>query len=360
MLTVDYESLWAAIPYPAFVVGEKNIIVNANNAAEAFCMYSIKQIVNKPIVKYVGDNSVILNALQSVRVKLVSLALYDVEIFWGGLKPELFDVYAAPISILKGDILLLFHSQAISKKMDRSLSHRSAVRSVTGMASMLAHEIRNPLAGISGAAQLLMANASDSDKELIDIICFESNRINKLVGRFQNFGDLRPIKKNPVNVHNVLETAKRAAMAGYASHVKIIEQYDPSLPLVPGDADLLLQVIQNLLKNAAEAVPKQGGVIILSTSFRQGVRISLGGDLTENLPLQITIADNGCGVSDQLVKDIFEPFVSSKTNGTGLGLSLVSKIISDHGGVVEHSNINGKTSFTLLLPVYSDKMNNQE
>ena len=195
---------------------------------------------------------------------------------------------------------------------------------------------------------------------MIDIIQSETKRIDQLVDRFHSFGDLRPIKRTAVNIHNVLDTAKRVAKVGYASHVKIIEQYDPSLPLVPADSNLLLQVIQNLLKNAAEAVPNQGGIITITTSFRQGIRISLGGELTENLPLQISIADNGDGVPEQLRKDIFEPFVSSKANGTGLGLSLVSKIISDHGGVVEHSAVDGKTLFNILLPVWSEKMHNGE
>ncbi len=360
MESLDYESLWASIPYPAFVIKDNNIISNANNAAEVFCLYSLKQILGNPIIKYVGNNSIIVNALNKARQRSVSVALYGVEIFWTGSKPQLFDVYASPISVASENILLLFHSQTISRRMDRSLSHRSAVRSVTGMASMLAHEIRNPLAGISGAAQLLMSTASKNDKELVEIIRSETKRIDELVDRFQSFGDLRPIKKTPVNIHNVLDTAKRVAKVGYASHVKIIEQYDPSLPLVPADSTLLLQVIQNLLKNAAEAVPSQGGVITITTYFRQGVRISLGGELTENLPLQITIADNGDGVPEQLRKDIFEPFVSSKANGTGLGLSLVSKIISDHGGVVEHSSGYGKTLFNILLPVWSDKMHNEE
>ena len=355
MVAFNYETLWSAIPYPAFVIKNNNVIANANNSAEIICFNSLKQLIDNCLTKYVGNNSIILNALNQARNELISVALYDVEMHWSGHKPELYDLFAAPINDNGEEILLLLHSQGVSKKMDRSLSHRSAVRSITGMASMLAHEIKNPLAGISGAAQLLSSGLSEKDRELIEIIISESGRIDDLVNRFQNFGDLRPIKVRPINIHNVLDQAKRSASAGYASHVKILVNYDPSLPMVRGDSNLLLQALQNLIKNAAESVPDKGGVITLTTSFKQGLRISLGGDNSENLPLQVTVSDNGAGIPEQLKEEIFEPFVSSKINGTGLGLSVVSKIVSDHGGVIEHSNKSGNTTFTLLLPVWDEK-----
>jgi two-component system nitrogen regulation sensor histidine kinase GlnL len=350
-----YEALWAAIPYPAFVIIEKNIIADANNSAEFFCVNSLKHLISKPIVTYVGKNNIILNAINQARRTQVSVILYDVDVAWSNKVHSVHDVIATPVYEFEGNILLVFHPHGMSKKMDRSLSHRSAAKSVTGMAAMLAHEIKNPLAGISGASQLLAANVSEEDLELLDIIQTEVKRIGTLVDSFQTFGDIRPVKQDSINIHDVLSQAKRAASAGYADHVKIIEDYDPSLPLVKGDAQLLLQVVQNLLKNAAEAVPGISGQILISTSFKQGIRINYGNNNSEKLPLQVSIIDNGSGVPEQLKNEIFEPFVTSKANGSGLGLSLVSKIISDLGGVVEYSRAQGKTTFTLLLPVWAEK-----
>ena len=237
--------------------------------------------------------------------------------------------------------------------MNQSLSHRSAARSVTGMASMLAHEIRNPLAGISGAAQLLTPNILSEDKELLEIIKAESDRIEKLVLRFQTFGDMRPIKQGAVNIHDILNQAKRVASAGFAKHLEIVEKYDPSLPLAKGDADLLLQVVQNLLKNATEAVPSEFGQIIIETAYKPGVKLNIGNFTKENLPLQFSIIDNGSGVPDQIRDDIFDPFVTTKSNGSGLGLSLVSKIVSDHGGVVEYARVKNRSAFSVLMPVWT-------
>ncbi len=255
---------------------------------------------------------------------------------------------------------MLLHPQGMADKMDRSLGHRSAARSVTGMAAMLAHEIRNPLAGISGAAQLLEMGLGDSDRELTGLIQAEAARIGTLVDRVEQFGDLRPAQRRPVNIHDVLDRARRAAMAGFAAHVRFFEDYDPSLPATAGDPDQLLQVFQNLMKNAAEAAPRVGGTISIASAYRPGVKMQRPGGQSESLPLVVTVSDNGPGIPESLIRDIFDPFVSSKVNGTGLGLSLVSKLVSDHGGVVECDSRPGRTRFRVRLPVWRGKLEETE
>ena len=351
---VSYESLWGAIPYPIFLISADDTILDANTAAESYCLNSVKKIKLKATRSYFGDNSIVHNAINQARETLVSVSIFDANIFWPSKMSSTHDVVATPINNSGENILLMFHPHGMSKKMDRSLSHRSAARSVTGMASMLAHEIRNPLAGISGAAQLLMANISSEDKELLEIIYTETKRIQILVDRFEVFGDNRPLNHVPVNLHNILSQAKKIASVGFAKDVKISEIYDPSLPCAKGDPDLLLQVVQNLLKNAAEAVPLSNGKIVIETAFRQGIKINLGSSTKESLPLQISIIDNGLGVPEQIKDDIFDPFVTSKSTGSGLGLSLISKIISDHGGVIEYSRIQNRTIFSVLLPVWTE------
>ena len=220
------------------------------------------------------------------------------------------------------------------------------------MASMLAHEIRNPLAGISGAAQLLAMNANDDDVELADIIGHETKRIGTLVDRFEVFSDILPAIRDAYNIHDVLDRAIRSSSAGFASTIKFTKQYDPSLPDASGDADQMLQVFQNILKNACEAIQKDRGKIMICTSYNSGVRYTISGNQSEILPLQIEIIDNGKGIPGNIIDEIFEPFVSSKVNGTGLGLAFVSKIVTSHGGLIECTTDHPGTKFTLRLPIW--------
>ena len=349
-----YEALWSAIPYPTFLISSDNTIIDANSAAESYCLNSIRKIKSQSISTYFGENSVILNVINQARKTLVSVSIYDIDVFWSSEVCSVHDVIATAINNSGANILLMFHPHGLSKKMDRNLSHRSVARSVTGMASMLAHEIRNPLAGISGAAQLLMANISRNDEKLLGIIQTEVQRIGTLVDRFEIFGDTRPLKQEPVNIHSILSRAKKIASVGYAKNIKINEEYDPSLPFAKGDPDLLLQVIHNLLKNATEAVPSSNGLITIKTAFSQGIKINLGNHSNESLPLQVSVIDNGSGVPEQIRDDIFEPFVTSKSGGSGLGLSLISKIISDHGGVIEYSRVRNRSIFSVLLPIWTE------
>jgi len=345
-----YETLWNAIPYPAFVIDPLDHITDCNNAAEIFAETSRRQLQARSFHTYLGAGSAILDVVEQARKGAVSVILHNVEVAWADKPPRLNNLQASVLA--NGDVLLLLHPRGVVEQMDRSLTHRSAARSVSGMAAMLAHEIRNPLAGIRGAAQLLAMNANTDDLELTELIEDETNRIGDLVTRVEEFGDLRPAPRTPVNIHDVLERARRAAKAGFAAHAKFSEQYDPSLPPVAGNADQLIQIFLNLFKNAAEAIPKTGGTIAITTAFRQGVRLQLPGQNSEALPLEISITDNGAGVPKNLIGDIFDPFVSSKAAGTGLGLSLVSKIIAGHGGVIECDSRPGRTCFRVLLPIW--------
>lgn len=352
MSLVSFDAIWGAIPYPALIVGIDNTITAANPAAENFGATSLRVMSGKPLARFIGDNSALFEVIAQARRDGVSVAQYDVMIGWGDQPPEVQNVHAAPLDDAATDILLLLHPQGMADRMDRRLGHRSAARSVTGMAAMLAHEIRNPLAGISGAAQLLEMSVGEADRELTELIQTETARIGKLVERMEQFGDLRPAQRRAVNIHDVLERARRAAQAGFAAHVRFHEEYDPSLPPTAGDPDQLLQIFQNLLKNAAEAAPKVGGVIGLASAYSPGVKLQRPGGRSESLPLLITVSDNGPGIPDTLIRDVFDPFVSSKAGGTGLGLSLVSKLVADHGGMVECESQPGRTQFRVRLPVW--------
>ena len=309
-------------------------------------------MAGRPLGRFVGDDSAVLDVVGQARRNGVSVAQYNVMVGWADQPPQLQNVHAAPLQDSDGEILILMHPQGMADKMDRSLGHRSAARSVTGMAAMLAHEIRNPLAGISGAAQLLEMGLGDADRELTGLIQAEAARIGKLVDRVERSATCarRSAGRSTSTTCSTAPAARRRRASPRTS--RFSEEFDPSLPPTAGDPDQLLQVFQNLLKNAAEAVPRVGGAIAIATAYRPGVKMVRPGQKSESLPLLVTVTDNGPGIPENLIRDIFDPFVSSKVNGSGLGLSLVSKFVADHGGVVECDSRPGRTRFRVRLPVW--------
>ncbi len=347
----DFELIWNSLPNPVLTVDGSGTIVEVNSAAEDFLSASQRQLSGQKLAALAGEDSRLADLVRQVLRQGVSMAEYGVELGWPELPARLVDLYAAPMAERAAGAVVIIHPRAIVETMDRSLSHRNAARSVAGMAQMLGHEIKNPLAGISGAAQLLQMNLSGEDRELTALIREEAERIGALVSRVEQFGEIAPGRYQPVNIHDVLDRACRSAKAGFAAHVRFSQDYDPSLPPTLGDADQLMQVMLNLLKNAAEATPKVGGIITVRSSYRAGMKVATPTGRRESLPLQITITDNGSGVPEDLLRDIFEPFVTAKSSGSGLGLALVSKIISDHGGVIACESEPGRTQFRLLLPV---------
>jgi two-component system nitrogen regulation sensor histidine kinase GlnL len=267
---------------------------------------------------------------------------------------KLVDVFSGPLAEQPGLIMLMLQQRSMAQMIERRLTHRAAARSVSGMAAVLAHEIKNPLSGIRGASQLLEPSLGDEDRALTQLICAEADRIRKLVDRMEVFGDERPLATEPVNIHDVLNHVRRIAENGFARSLTIVENYDPSLPPVPGHRDKLVQAFLNLMKNAAEAIQEQGegGRVTLTTSFRPGIRLTLPGARTRvSLPLCIEIEDNGPGVAEHIKAHLFDPFVTTKRSGTGLGLALVAKIIGDHGGIIECDSEPKRTVFRVMLPL---------
>ncbi|WP_283647309.1 two-component system sensor histidine kinase NtrB, partial [Marinovum algicola] len=285
------------------------------------------------------------------RAQGTALFVNDVDVGTGDRAPLQCNLQVAPLQDAAGGMMLLISPRELAGRMTQSHSVKSAAKSAIGMAEMLAHEIKNPLAGIAGAAQLLSMNLSAEDLEMTDLIVGETRRIVKLLEQVEQFGNLSAPERGSVNIHDVLDRARRSALVGAAAHMKIIEDYDPSLPHVWGDADQLLQVISNLIRNAAEAAGPEGGTIRLHTYYERAFRLRRSDGTGQTLPLQVEVIDDGPGLPEALKGDIFEPFVSGRENGTGLGLALVSKIISDHDGWISVTSVPGRTVFRISLPM---------
>ncbi|WP_026792807.1 two-component system sensor histidine kinase NtrB [Pleomorphomonas oryzae] len=352
-------SILNALPHPVIMLDQEGRVCSANDAAQNFFQSSAAVLGRHSLRHFVPFGSPLLQLVEQVRDRGASVNEYRVDVGTprnGG--ERVVDIYAAPASDRAGHVVIMLQERTMADKMDKQLTHRGAARSVTGLAAMLAHEIKNPLSGIRGAAQLLEQSADDEDRGLTRLITDEADRIVKLVDRMEVFSDERPIEREPVNIHAVLEHVKRLALSGFARDIRIVEEYDPSLPPVYANRDQLVQVFLNLVKNAAEALTDTPDAeIALTTAFRPGVRLSVPGTRERvSLPLEFCVRDNGPGVPEEIQTHMFDPFVTTKTNGTGLGLALVAKIVGDHGGVIECESQPRRTTFRLLLPAYVDKI----
>jgi two-component system nitrogen regulation sensor histidine kinase GlnL len=352
---IEHDVLLAALPHPILVLGEDERVVYANTAAEIFFEASQALLKRQRLDELVSYDCPLISLVRQVRRTGSTVNEYGVEISTPKAPmSRIVDVHGGGLQETPELTLVMLQQRSMAQMIERQLTHRAAARSVSGLAAVLAHEIKNPLSGIRGAAQLLEPGLSDDDRALAQLIVAETDRIRNLVDRMEVFGDERPLIKEPVNIHSVLDHVRRLAESGFAREMRILQDFDPSLPPVPGNRDKLVQALLNLVKNAAEAINegREPGTITISTAFKPGVRLSVpGSDTRVSLPLRIEIADNGPGVPDNLKPHLFDPFVTTKRTGTGLGLALVAKIVRDHGGIIECESEPRRTVFRMLLPL---------
>jgi two-component system nitrogen regulation sensor histidine kinase GlnL len=349
--------LLSALPVPVVVLDAENRFRFLNHAAEQFLGISLAQARRMPLTDLLPEDSPLFLLIGQVRQRDMTVADYDMALEGPRLRKPGVTVQGTPLPEEDGAVLLCFQDASAARALDRQLTFRSAARSVTGMAAILAHEVKNPLSGIRGAAQLLETSVTDADRELTVLIRDEADRIRALVERMEAFGD-KPLERGAVNIHRVLEHVRRLAQSGFAAGIRFHELYDPSLPPVFANRDQLVQALLNLVKNAAEALTEAAvpnPEITLVTAFQHGVRLALPGAAERmELPLVVIVRDNGPGIPEDIRANLFDPFVTARAAGSGLGLALVAKIVSDHAGLVEVDSRPGRTEFRLHLPVFPD------
>jgi len=349
-VTAPSNRIWPALPTPAFLIDGQDRICGMNPSAETFLNAARRSCSGRPISDCLAINAALLGNIARARNGQSVLFEYDVSLDMGRDQPVLCDIQIAPLGDVSETMLMLVHPRRIKRQLGKALQAKSAAKSAIGLADMLAHEIKNPLAGITGAAQLLAMGLGKEDQEMTDLILQETRRIVDLLKQVERFGDLRAPRLRVVNIHDLLERARRSASLGTASKMVFQDDYDPSLPATLADGDLLMQVFANLFANAAEAAGPDGGTITIRTYYEVGLRLR-SGDGGHAVPLQIEIRDDGPGIPASMIDSVFDPFVSTRDNGTGLGLALVSKIIAEHRGTIVATSRPGKTIFRISLPI---------
>jgi two-component system nitrogen regulation sensor histidine kinase GlnL len=356
-IKIDHSQILGALPIAVAMLDDSDAFVFLNYAAEEFFGSSSVRLLGQPLSDLIPSDHPVFLVLERARRDGLTVAEHDMVMEGPKLSRRGTSIQAAPLAELPGCVVLTLQDSSAARALDQQMSARNAARSITGMAAVLAHEVKNPLSGIRGAAQLLETSAPAADRELAVLIRDEADRIRAMVERMETFGE-KKLERQAVNIHRVLEHVRKLSGSGFAARIKFIESYDPSLPHVHGNRDQLIQVLLNLVKNAAEAIAgtdRPDGEIHLSTGFQHGVRLSAASKRGRaNLPLFVSVRDNGPGIPEDIRRHLFEPFISTKATGSGLGLALVAKIVADHGGLIDVDSRPGRTEFRINLPVFED------
>lgn len=341
-----------ALPFPAMAIDESGGILLANGAAQNTFLKSVRSLEANGLTGLLSDDSPVHELVARAWASGAPVSGRDMVVRGPSFGEIACDITAAP-SDEGGFVAVILRPKGRGRDLAERLHDSAGARSMAAIGRTLAHEIKNPLAGIRGAAQLLVRDADANELQLVNLIVEETDRVRRLIDRMESFGNEAPIQFNKINVHASLERVAALIENSFAGKLTIKRRFDPSIPDALGDEDQLMQVFLNLAKNAAEATAARvgGAEIVLATAFRHGVRVRVPGGQARDLPLEIAFYDNGKGVSDELRECLFEPFVTTKTSSGGLGLPLVQKIIGAHGGVVDYESEPGKTVFRVRLPI---------
>ena len=348
---VTESQIFAALPNPVFVLDRENRFIYLNQAAEIFFQSSRMMLLGTPLISIMPADSNFMSMVSRARAQSISVGDQGVELAGPKIGLKLINVQITPFGDREPRLLITIQERALAERLRGQSLFRGAARSIAAMAALLAHEVKNPLAGIKGAAQLLEADLDVEGQSLTRMIVEESDRVAALLDRMEGFAGGANLVLAPVNIHEILDHCLNVAQASCGAHMKIKRSYDPSLPLVNGHRDLLIQAFINIIKNAYEA-NELNSEITIKTSYSQGRRLTFaavnGGSYA---PVQVEVIDNGRGISGELRDHIFDPFVSGRSGGSGLGLTMVASVIADHGAMIDVESVPGQTVFRMNFPV---------
>ncbi|MGH6650535.1 MAG: two-component system sensor histidine kinase NtrB [Sphingopyxis sp.] len=344
----DHDELIQSHPVATLLIDRNGVILFVNAAAEQLCNVSRASLVGHVVYDVIAMDR---NYRQRMSDPAYSaLFAHSAEISVGGRKAIAVDMQMVPYGHSGHRILALVPSQREAELMGGAIGRSG--RAAGAAASMLAHEIKNPLAGIRGAAQLLERGADAGKKRFTSLIVAEVDRIATLIDQMEHFSRGQPIACDPLNLYQPIHQAMEAVRARQLAGIRFAEDFDPSLPLVLGNHDAMVQILLNLLTNASEAlIGRDDGTVRIATAYRHGLSIDNGdGRGRIALPIEVAVSDNGPGVPAEIRGDVFDPFVTTKREGRGLGLALVAKLARDMGGTVQHMRDGDWTRFRVHLP----------
>ena len=340
-----------SLPYPIIILDNLNYFIWLNHAAETFFNSSLAIFHGTSAEDYFNSDSVLLKMIFRARETNSSLSEHSVIINTPKLRDTTVNIQVGPFHANDEFIAISLQQNSLEQVAKSRNLFKGAALSMSKVTALLAHEIRNPLAGIRGAAQLLELELKEENRELSKLIVTETDRIIKLLERIEKLSADKPLHLEEINIHEVLDHCLMINSSSFGKHLTIKRDFDPSLPQIFADRDLFIQLFLNLFKNASEATFK-GDILNVKTSYALSTPHSTSNQNgSTQLPLQIDIIDTGSGISSELQAYVFEPFVSNKLNGSGLGLALVASVVSEHGGAIEVFSSEGKTHFKINLPL---------
>lgn len=359
---INYKNLnLEVIPIPVLLLDRDGLVYYSNNACQDFLYQSSKSLIAKSIFDTLRCGGTLKTLLNTVYDNEASASAYGIDMVILNHGEFHGDIIINPLPETDLAITIIWPKNNNSDITD-DLAESEKSRSFGQIGRALAHEVKNPLAGIRGAAQLLMLDASSDQKPLAKLIIDETDRVHRLIDRVESLGVDNPIDLVPLNIHTIIDRVAQLAENGFANELHISRQYDVSLPMVLGEPDMLTQIFLNLAKNAAEAANEKGtsGRIVFSTAYKHGHKKRNKDKDKPLLPIEVTISDNGYGISEELRNVIFDPFVTTKSEGNGLGLALVKKMVTSLGGTVDFETQPGKTSFKVRLQLANVKKGDNE
>lgn len=322
-------------------------IVHLNPSAENLFEVSLRRIIGKPLASLLGNPPSLQAALDNVLRNNWSYTGQNIHVdkSWGRQEVLRLDCTVTPVETQAARLLLEFRPIDAQLKVAREeqLAHQQQVN--RELIRNLAHEIKNPLGGIRGSAQLLERELGDPQlKEYTEVIIAEADRLQDLMNRLLT--SHRSMQPSQINIHDVLERVRRLILAEYPQ-ISMRRDYDTSLPEITADREQLIQVFLNIARNAAQAMQGKGEITLRTRIARQ---ITLA-KRRFRLAIEVHVIDNGPGIPEEIRDRIFYPLVSGRADGSGLGLSLAQTFIEQHMGHIEVHSRPGYTCFTIRIPV---------